>query len=205
MKKIYALILALTFTSTVLIAQTVHTIMVADFQYTPANPTITLGDTVLFQWVNGSHPTRSDNGTTIPLFNMNSTSTTKKIVLTSLGTVPFYCTAHGGPGGQNMSGTITVTTSTGLNKSASLTNSLQVYPNPASEKINVSFNVKKDNNVNIKLIDVLGNEVATLINEKMSAGEYREQLSIPSRISTGLYFVKISVGNDVAMKRISIQ
>ena len=143
MKKIYALIIAFTFISTsYLFAQAVIEIKVGQgggLTYTPKNATCNVGDTIKFTWVSGNHPTVSDDNTTIPMFNMNSNNTSKKIVMTSAGTIPYYCTAHGGTGGAGMAGTITVSTSTGLTRSASLTSSLQVYPNPASEKVTVTL------------------------------------------------------------------
>jgi hypothetical protein len=83
--------------------------------------------------------------------------------------------------------------------------SLSVYPNPIEDKINVNFLVKKDNMVSIKLIDVLGNEIAVIVNDKFTAGEYSKSFLVPSKVTKGLYFVKVSVGTEVGIKRISIQ
>ncbi len=66
-------------------------VTVTSNQYTPANITINLGDTVFFQWVNGNHPTVSDDNTTIPNFPMNSGNQTKIVVLSAIGVVPYYC------------------------------------------------------------------------------------------------------------------
>lgn len=89
--------------------------------------------------------------------------------------------------------------------SYSSTITISAYPNPTSEKINISFLVKKDNLVTIRLIDLLGNEITMLYNERFSKGEFKQALDIPSRIPKGLYFVKVTIGGEVAMRRISIQ
>ncbi len=173
--------------------------------YSPKNAVANVGDTVKFIWVTGDHPTRSDDNVMMPLFPMNFSNTTKTFVFTSPGLIPYYCTAHGAAGGVGMSGTITVNAITTSLANKTLANTLTVYPNPASEKINVNFSVRKDNQVSVKLIDVLGNEVATIFNDRLNAGDYKQNLSIPTRVTKGLYFVKVSVGPDVAMRRISIQ
>lgn len=76
--------------------------------YSPKFININPGDTIKFQWIAGNHPTRSDDGTTIPVFQMNSGNTVKKVILNKEQVIPFYCTAHGGPGGTGMSGIIYV-------------------------------------------------------------------------------------------------
>lgn len=95
-------------------AQNTVTILVGQggSNYAPATVSCTVGDTVLFQWVAGNHPTQSDDGTTIPLQNLDGLSpatTVYKVKMTAAGTVPYFCTAHGAAGGVGMSGVITVT------------------------------------------------------------------------------------------------
>ena len=53
----------------------------------------------------------------------------------------------------------------------SFINTLSVYPNPIEDKINVNFIVKKDAQVTIRLMDVLGNEITTILNEKYKVVE----------------------------------
>jgi hypothetical protein len=104
-----------------------------------------------------------------------------------------------------MSGQINVSGLSASIANKSLVSSLSVFPNPANDKINVNFVVKRENNVLIRLLDVLGNDVAVLASDKYSAGEYRQSFAVPARVTKGLYFVKVSVGSEVAIKRISIQ
>jgi plastocyanin len=97
-------------------AQATHTILVGNTgnDYTPAITNCIVGDTIRFQWVSGFHPTVSDNGTTIPSQDMDGSpgnGSVYKIKMTSVGTVPYYCTAHGGIGGTGMSGVINVSPS----------------------------------------------------------------------------------------------
>ncbi len=99
---------------TLVMAQATVTIQVGpggNSTYSPLNAVCTVGDTIKFVWVTGFHPTQSDNGTTIPLQTLDGSgglNSIYKVVMTSVGVVPYYCTAHGTSGGGGMSGTITV-------------------------------------------------------------------------------------------------
>lgn len=70
--------------------------------YSPANVTCTVGDTISFVWVSGFHPTRTTNGTTIPVVDMDGSGGVNSVYKTKMltaGTFPYECTAHGGMGG----------------------------------------------------------------------------------------------------------
>jgi hypothetical protein len=81
---------------------------------------------------------------------------------------------------------------------------VKIFPNPVSTQINISFYLKKDNKVSIKILDVLGNEVITLLEQKLSQGEQSNSFTISSKIPAGFYFVRIVSGNDAVIKRISV-
>ena len=84
-----------------------------------------------------------------------------------------------------------------------LTN-VKVYPNPVSDLLNLSYRINKDSNINIKVMDVLGNELLTLLSERISAGEQINSFNIASKLSSGFYFVRVVAGNESVIKRISI-
>lgn len=81
---------------------------------------------------------------------------------------------------------------------------IRIFPNPVSTQINISFTLSKNNQVVIKILDVLGNEILTLLNQKMEAGEQSNSFILNSKIPTGFYFVRIVTGNDAVIKRISV-
>ena len=83
-------------------------------------------------------------------------------------------------------------------------NNVKVYPNPVSDQLNLTYNVNKDSNVTIKIMDVLGNEITTLLSQHLTAGEQNNSFSIPSRLNTGFYFIRLIVGNETIIKRISV-
>jgi hypothetical protein len=67
---------------------------------------------------------------------------------------------------------------------------LQNYPNPFNPETNIRYSVPKGTKVTLKVYDVLGNEVATLVNEFKNAGEYNMRWQ-PSNVSSGVYFYEL--------------
>lgn len=83
-------------------------------------------------------------------------------------------------------------------------NNVKVYPNPVTDQLNLTYLVNKDSNVTIMIMDVLGNEVATLFSEHLSAGQQNHSFNIASKLNSGFYFVRLMVGNETVVKRISV-
>ncbi len=193
--------------SSSLMAQNTYEIRVGvnGHHYSPRIVNCSVGDTIKFIYVSGNNPTRSDDGQSIPTFNLNNNNSVKTFVMSQVGSIYFYSTTHGDQNGSGMSGVINVSGLSANLANKSLVSTLSVYPNPANDKINVNFVVKKEGNVAIRLLDVLGNDVALLASDKYSVGDYRQSFAVPAKVTKGLYFVKVSVGNEVAIKRISIQ
>jgi hypothetical protein len=76
----------------------------------------------------------------------------------------------------------------------------QNYPNPFNGATTISFRLSTSRPVSLRIHDLLGREVATLLNGFESAGEYRilwESTSLPS----GVYFFCLRVGSSLATKR----
>lgn len=63
----------------------------------------------------------------------------------------------------------------------------QNYPNPAHKKTTILFEIKNSQMVSLKIYDVYGNAVSTLVNEKKSAGKHEVDFDL-SEISPGVYF-----------------
>lgn len=84
---------------------------------------------------------------------------------------------------------------------------VKVYPNPVSDELNVNYFISKDVNMTIKIMDFLGNEVATLLSKRMDSGEQTNtfNLNANSKLNSGLYFIRFIAGNETVIKRISVQ
>ncbi|WP_299284301.1 T9SS type A sorting domain-containing protein [uncultured Mucilaginibacter sp.] len=85
-----------------------------------------------------------------------------------------------------------------------LLSDVSIYPNPITDKLNLTYNVRKNTTVSIKIMDVLGNEVLTLLSQRVEAGEQKNTFQISSRLSSGFYFVRMIVGTESVIKRISV-
>ena len=81
---------------------------------------------------------------------------------------------------------------------------VKVYPNPVSNQLNLTYTLKNESVVTVKIMDVLGNEVLVLMSKKMDAGEQNSKFLIETKLSTGFYFVRLSAGSESIIKRISV-
>ncbi len=70
----------------------------------------------------------------------------------------------------------------------------QNYPNPFNPITNIKFDVSKSSNVILKIFDVTGREISTLINEKLNPGTYETQWNA-IEYSSGIYFYRIEAGD----------
>lgn len=76
----------------------------------------------------------------------------------------------------------------------------QNYPNPFNPVTVIKFQVPTSKLVTLKVYDVLGKEVATLVNEKLSTGSYEIDWNA-SGYPSGVYFYKLSAGDFVDVKK----
>jgi hypothetical protein len=76
----------------------------------------------------------------------------------------------------------------------------QNYPNPFNPVTNINYDIPKDCFVTLKIYDVSGREVKTLVNEFVHAGSYIAGFNA-GNLSSGIYFYKIIAGNFVQTKR----
>jgi len=85
-----------------------------------------------------------------------------------------------------------------------LLSNVQVYPNPITDQINLRYNVAKNSNVTIKIMDILGNDIITLFSQHVEQGEQKFTFNLNNKLSSGFYFVRLVTGNESVIKRISI-
>ena len=76
----------------------------------------------------------------------------------------------------------------------------QNYPNPFNPVTIIKYQLPSNNFVAIKIYDVLGNEVETLVNEEKSAGTYEVQFDA-SELTSGIYFCKLTSASFVETKK----
>jgi hypothetical protein len=76
----------------------------------------------------------------------------------------------------------------------------QNYPNPFNPSTRISFQITTNSFVSLKIYDMLGCEVATLVNEEMKPGSY--EMSFGARnLASGTYSYRLSAGSYTEVKR----
>lgn len=79
----------------------------------------------------------------------------------------------------------------------------QNYPNPFNPVTRIQFAVPKNEIVSIRVYDILGKEVATLVNEQKNAGTYEVDFNA-SLLSSGVYFYRMQAGYFADIKRLMV-
>lgn len=75
------------------------------------------------------------------------------------------------------------------------------YPNPFNSSTVISFSLPSKSSVQLKVFDIMGREVTTLINEELTAGNYHRQWDA-SNISSGVYFYRLQSGLFMETKKL---
>jgi hypothetical protein len=76
----------------------------------------------------------------------------------------------------------------------------QNYPNPFNPVTQFDFEIPNSSFVSLKIFDLLGNEIATLLNENMEAGYYSTKWDA-THFPSGIYFYKIQAGRYIQTKK----
>ena len=75
----------------------------------------------------------------------------------------------------------------------------QNYPNPFNPNTIISYNLSTSGKISLKVYDILGKEVATLVDEEKPAGSYEIEFNA-SRLSSGVYFYTLRVNGTAYSK-----
>jgi len=82
-------------------------------------------------------------------------------------------------------------------------NLLQNYPNPFNPVTIINYQVMKNDFVTLKVYDILGREVAELVNEQKNSGSYQVTFD-GSKLASGVYSYRIQAGDYVATKKMTL-
>jgi hypothetical protein len=77
---------------------------------------------------------------------------------------------------------------------------VQNYPNPFNPSTTIRYSIPQSSNVVIKVFDILGNEIETLVNEEKSTGTY-EITWYAENLPSGVYFYRLQASNFVEIKK----
>jgi Secretion system C-terminal sorting domain len=128
----------------------------------------------------------------------------------SSGTYGIFFSTYGWP--SNLQGIFTATKISGSGITVSVkevtsaivpeTFSLfQNYPNPFNPVTTISFNLPTKSFVSLKVFDILGRKVATIVSEEISAGVFSRQWNA-SALSSGVYFYSLQAGSFTETKKL---
>jgi hypothetical protein len=76
----------------------------------------------------------------------------------------------------------------------------QNFPNPFNPSTKIQFQIPNDSFVNLIVYNILGSEVATIVNEEKTAGSYEVEF-IASDLASGIYFYTLEAGSYVETKK----
>jgi plastocyanin len=171
--------------------------------FSPTPLTVSVGDTIKWQWVDGLHTTTS---TSVPAgaltwdAPLDNSHPTFNYVITQAGTYNYQCTFHVTMG---MVGVINANPN-GIKQLGSSVpqsyNLMQNFPNPFNPSTNIRIDIPKASQVTVKIYDVRGNLVQTLINSELQAGSYSIDWNA-SEYSSGIYFYRLNAGDYSAVKK----
>jgi len=156
--------------------------------------TINQGDTVIWTWGDAApHTVENEVGNSVETFNsgiITGIGETYSYTFTVVGANSYFCGIHGAA---SMSGTITVNEILGIEENKF--NSITIYPNPSSSKIN--FELPKNMQTGqILVFDILGKQIYT--------HEFELEKTITIDIlnwNSGSYFLKIISGENEQTER----
>jgi hypothetical protein len=93
-----------------------------------------------------------------------------------------------------------------INKGLSLNSLITEYkmtdcfPNPFNPSTTIRYQIPKNGNVSLKIYDVLGAEITTLVNEEKVAGKYEVNFNA-SKLASGVYIYRIQAGDFISSKK----
>ena len=186
-------------TPTILFSQTTHDVTVQNFSFSPQSVTITVGDIVKWTNISGTHNVRANDnsfyfGPAAPA-PWEFTHT-----FTAVGDFPYYCEPHLSMG---MTGTIIVQNPVGVDDDETIVEQFKLeqnYPNPFNPTTKIEFHISDRSFVTLKVYNILGDEVASLVNEEKPAGIYEISFDATG-LSSGMYLYQLLAGNFVETKK----
>lgn len=76
----------------------------------------------------------------------------------------------------------------------------QNFPNPFNPRTKITYSIKEEGLVTLKIYDVLGKEIATLVNENKPSGNYEAEFDA-SQLPSGIYIYKLQAGSFISSKK----
>ena len=79
----------------------------------------------------------------------------------------------------------------------------QNYPNPFNPSTKIKFDIPKAGFVSLKIYDITGREIATLVNRELEASRYEVEWN-GAQFASGVYFFRINAGDFVKVQKMML-
>jgi plastocyanin len=112
----------------------------------------------------------------------------------------YVCENHASLG---MKGQIIVQSVTGLND-PNVENSISVYPNPVVDHLNIQIDFPQSGSFEVTLFDTQGKIVKLIVPRTIVTGTFSQSIDLSNKMTPGIYFVKIIVGDLNTYRKIVI-
>ena len=76
----------------------------------------------------------------------------------------------------------------------------QNYPNPFNPVSKIKYSIPQTSPVQLKVFDILGNKITTLVNKEQTAGSYEVEFN-GSDLASGIYFYRLNAGEFTSVKK----
>jgi hypothetical protein len=94
---------------------------------------------------------------------------------------------------------------TGVEQTRTMAHSFELsqnYPNPFNPSTQIRYSLQKSGMVSLKVYDIIGREVGSLVHAYQEAGSYNVTFNTANfNLSTGIYFYRLQSGSFVAMNK----
>jgi hypothetical protein len=121
----------------------------------------------------------------------NPTQSPGETITPSVEVTPFR-TAAGGSSVTLNSGKLPLTTELSQN-----------YPNPFNPTTVIGYTIAANSHVTLTVFDIVGNTIATLVDERQDAGRHQARFNA-STLSSGIYFYKLRADGYTAVKKLTV-
>ncbi len=79
----------------------------------------------------------------------------------------------------------------------------QNYPNPFNPTTKIGFSIPKSDYVDLRVYDILGREVKSLLSQQLTAGEYEVEFDAKN-LASGMYYYRLQSGDNVSVKKMTL-
>lgn len=81
--------------------------------------------------------------------------------------------------------------------------SISMFPNPATDKVNLTYSLSKNQTVSVRLMDATGRQVSNINNENQQAGMHTEEINT-SNLANGIYHYQVTIGNQTSTGKVVV-